>query len=181
MYLLESTQVVAEERDTVFEFFARPENLAQITPDWLDFHILTPSPIPMRLGTLIDYRIGLGGLPMHWRTYISSHEPPCVFVDEQLAGPYAFWHHTHRFEEVPGGTRLIDHVRYLPPLGILGRLAHGLLIRRQLKRIFSYRQAVIANRFGELADQPPTLSIKRLDAEAADGRLPAERIAGGQT
>ena len=181
MYLLETIQHVAEERDKVFEFFARPENLAQLTPGWLDFRILTPSPIPMDRGTVIDYRIGLGGVPMRWRTLIADYEPPCIFIDEQLDGPYAVWHHTHRFETVPGGTRLVDRVRYLPPLGILGRLAHGLLIRRQLTRIFSYRQEVIAARFGGRVDEPSSLSITRLDAENIDGRLAPERLENGQT
>lgn len=162
MYRLSARQTVPTPRDEVFEFFARPENLGRITPDWLDFRILTPSPVPMRQGAIIDYRIGLGGLPTRWRTIISTHEPPLRFVDEQLRGPYDFWHHTHEFEPVEGGTLLIDRVIYDPPFGPLGRIAHGLLIRGQLMRIFTHRHRVIAERFGEMEGAPSVLTIERI-------------------
>ena len=158
MYLLETQQLVATRRDTVFPFFARPENLAAITPPWLDFAILTPSPIPMRVGALIDYSIRLGPLPTRWRTMISTLDAPRMFVDEQLMGPYSFWHHTHGFEERAEGTLLTDQVRYLPPLGPLGRLAHGMLIRHSLLRIFRHRRAFIAERFGEIQGSDPRIS-----------------------
>lgn len=162
MYQLTARQAVPAARDEVFDFFARPENLGRITPEWLSFRILTPSPVPMRQGGIIDYRIGLGGLPTRWRSIISTYEPPLRFVDEQLRGPYDYWHHTHDFEEVPGGTLLLDRVVYAPPFGPLGRLAHALLIRRQLQRIFAHRHRVIAGRFGAGADSP-SLEIGRID------------------
>lgn len=166
MYQLSARQTVPVARDEVFDFFARPENLGRITPSWLDFRILTPSPVPMRQGAIIDYRIGLGGMPTRWRTVISTHEPPERFVDEQLRGPYDFWHHTHEFETVPGGTLLRDRVVYDPPFGILGRIAHALLIRRQLERIFTHRHRVIAERFGAIEGDSPQLEIVRLDVSA---------------
>jgi ligand-binding SRPBCC domain-containing protein len=140
-------QRVAAPRDEVFAFFARPENLAVITPPWLGFTILTPSPVPMRTGALIDYQISLGPLPLHWRTLITEHAPPFRFVDEQLAGPYSFWHHTHEFEVADGGTLIRDRVRYVLPLGALGRLVHALVVRRQLASIFRHRERVIADLF----------------------------------
>ena len=148
MYLLKTSQLVSADLDTVFSFFAKPENLAAITPGWLDFQILTPSPIPMREGAVIDYQIGLGPIPTRWRTMITTFQPPGLFVGEQLDGPYSFWHHTHRFEETAGGTLLHDEVRYLLPLGPLGRMAHGLVIKAQLKRIFEHRHRFIAEKFG---------------------------------
>ena len=99
-------------RTEVFHFFAEARNLENITPPWLKFEVLTPAPIEMRPGTLIDYRIRVHGLPISWRTEITEWQPPHHFVDVQLRGPYTLWHHTHTFEERDGGTLCLDHVRY---------------------------------------------------------------------
>src|SRR5688572_24197584 len=90
--------------EEVFPFFGNAHNLDVLTPPWLHFEILTPPPIGMRVGALIDYRISLRGLPMTWRTRITVWEPNRRFVDEQLRGPYREWIHTHDFEHVAGGT-----------------------------------------------------------------------------
>lgn len=130
---------------SVFPFFADAKNLEQLTPDWLRFQILSPLPIEMRVGALIDYRIRLYKIPMRWRTLISAWEPPYRFVDEQIRGPYSLWWHEHTFVEQDGGTLLEDHVRYRAPLGFI---AHPLMVNRQLQRIFDYRTEVIRRLFG---------------------------------
>lgn len=139
------TQHVAKPLSEVFPFFAQADNLQRLTPTFLDFRILTPLPITMQVGTLIDYRIRLHGLPMRWRTRISAWQPPYRFADEQLSGPYSLWWHEHLFAEHQGGTLLTDRVVFKSPLALL---AHPLLVRRELARIFDYRHRIIAEHFG---------------------------------
>ena len=132
-------------RHEVFPFFAEARNLETLTPPWLKFIVLTPTPIVMRPGTLIDYRITVHGLPIRWRTKIAEWDPPQQFVDLQLRGPYTLWHHTHTFEERDGGTLCRDHVRYRPRGGAL---VHWLFVRRDVERIFQYRQQRLKAIFG---------------------------------
>ncbi len=147
IFTLEREQVIDRPRAEVFELFADAANLERITPRFLHFRITTPQPIVMGEGTLIDYRLSLFGLPFGWRTRIDRFEPTRCFVDSSVKGPYRLWEHTHTFSDVPGGTRMTDHVRYALPLGVLGVLAHGLVVRRTLARIFDYRARSIAEIF----------------------------------
>ena len=140
-------QYINKPLEVVFEFFSKPENLEMITPKSLSFNILTPTPIKMDKGSLIDYTIRLFGIPIHWRTLISDYEPPFRFVDQQIKGPYTFWHHTHTFKLVEGGVEIIDEVKYSLPLGWLGTLAHAIWVRKDLEEIFEYRKTVIQNSF----------------------------------
>lgn len=150
LYHLHREQVVPVERDEVFRFFEQPENLARITPPSMDFVILTPTPISMKEGAVIDYTVKALGARMHWRTLITDYEPPHKFVDVQIKGPYILWHHTHRFIAEGAHTRLIDDVRYALPFGPFGRMAHTLLVQRQLKQIFDHRHRVVADMFGSV-------------------------------
>jgi ligand-binding SRPBCC domain-containing protein len=151
IYLLEREQLVGKPPERVFPFFARPENLALITPPSLDFRLLTPSPVGMERGRTVDYTIRILGMPVRWRTLISEYDPPRQFVDEQLSGPYCFWHHTHSFEAQGDGTLIRDRVRYALPLFLIGLgrdLVHRLYVRRELEAIFDYRRDVFASLFG---------------------------------
>lgn len=128
----------------VFRFFEDARNLGRITPPWINFQIVNPEGIAMREGAEIDYIIRWQGLPMKWKTLITQYDPPRCFVDEQLRGPYSLWHHEHTFEETAEGVAIRDRVVYRLPLGPLGRIAHALMVKRQLLEIFRFRQAAIA-------------------------------------
>ena len=144
-YRLSRSLVVPKPIDEVFEFFGDARNLERLTPGFLNFKILTPQPIVMRPGAMIDYRISLRGLPMRWRSEITEWNPPYSFVDEQRKGPYKKWVHRHTFAEEDGGTRVSDHVEY-DVIG--GALVHALFVKKDLERIFNYRLSVL----GELFD-----------------------------
>ena len=146
-YVLEREQIVKRPVDEVFSFFAEAQNLERITPPFMAFKILTPMPMAVEEGSLIDYKIGLHGIPMKWRTRISVWEPGVRFVDEQLKGPYAKWHHLHEFHEHPEGTLCYDRVDYRLPFGPLGPIAHALNVKSTLKRIFDYRHEAIEEIF----------------------------------
>ncbi len=132
----------------VFGFFADAHNLECITPPWLGFRVITPQPIELRAGALIEYRLRLRGIPIAWLTRIEEWTPGVRFVDAQLSGPYALWHHTHDFEpDGAGGTLMRDTVRYALPFWPLGEIAHALVVRRDVAAIFAFRHAEVAQRF----------------------------------
>ena len=126
--------------ESVFPFFADARNLEAITPPLLRFRIVTPEPITMRVGALILYRLRVHGVSVNWLTSIQDWDPPHRFVDQQIRGPYALWHHTHEFEPTGDGETIMrDTVRYAIGFGAFGELAHRLLVRRDLEGIFDFR------------------------------------------
>jgi len=127
--------------DEAFAFFSNAANLERLTPPWVNFRIRTPLPIQMREGALIDYRISIYGVPLPWRTRIDVWEPGVRFVDRQVAGPYRWWRHEHLFEVHPQGTRVIDQVDYAPRAAALS----SWLVRRDVGRIFAFRQGALAS------------------------------------
>jgi ligand-binding SRPBCC domain-containing protein len=151
-YRLVRTQRVRAPLDDVFAFFSEAENLDALTPPFLRFRILTPTPIVMREGARIEYALSLFGIRFRWRTRITVWESGARFVDEQESGPYARWVHTHTFEADGDTTVIRDVVDYALPLGPVGELAHALLIERTLARIFDFRHEATARRLGGAAD-----------------------------
>lgn len=142
------TLLIPRPLDEVFPFFAAARNLEQITPPWLQFEVLTPDPIDMGRGRLIDYRLKLHGVRLSWRTEIAEWEPPHRFVDRQLSGPYRLWYHVHTFEERDGGTLVTDQVDYTVPGGrLVGRAIDWLFVRKEVRAIFEFRAQALAQRF----------------------------------
>jgi len=147
MYTLRQSIRVPGTLDTVFEFFNRPENLEKLTPANLKFHILTPSPVCMHNGAVFDYTIGLMGFPMRWTSIITNYDPPHQFVDIQLKGPYAYWHHKHSFEAKGNDVEVTDEIHYEIGFSLFGSLLLRHLIQRQLNTIFAFREHVIKRLF----------------------------------
>ena len=144
-YTLEREQVIERPRGETFAFFSDAFNLERITPRFLRFQVLTPRPVEMKAGTLLEYRLSLLGIPFHWKSLIESWSPIDSFTDLQIKGPYSHWQHTHTFEELDSTRTLMrDRVNYQIPLGALGRIIHRIFIRRALKKIFDYRAKTIA-------------------------------------
>ncbi len=165
VFELTARAALARPRSEVFAFFGDAGNLEALTPPWLRFEIRTARPFAMRQGALIDYRLRLRGIPVSWRTEITCWEPPHRFVDEQLRGPYRRWVHEHTFEEAPDGTTLAgDRVRYAV-LG--GRLVHRLLVERDLRTIFAYREARMNELFGGCQVEP--LRIREVSSAGPAG------------
>ena len=147
-YRLDTWLWLPRARPEVFEFFANPQNLERITPSFLSFHVLTPTPVDMRRGTLIDYRVGMRGLPMRWRSEITTWDPPVRFADVQVRGPYKQWEHVHGFEERDGGTLVVDTVRYvLRGPGFVARAINRVLVVPDLTRIFTFRHLALQDIF----------------------------------
>jgi ligand-binding SRPBCC domain-containing protein len=159
MHVIERTQNLKAPLENVFRFFQRPENLERLTPPWLQFRILTPGPVRMRAGAIIDYSVRCHGLPIRWTAAIAEWDPPHGFVDLQLQGPYSFWHHQHEFTATTGGTRVVDRVHYELPYGVVGKVAHALLVKRDLERIFDFRHSRLGDLQTELESGQDTLSL----------------------
>ena len=151
--ILERTTIVEAPAETVWSFFSDPSNLAKITPPSMGFEIVSSPGRTLQAGDRIDYRIRIAGLPVRWRTLISEWDPPRSFTDEQEKGPYRRWINRHTFQPTDDGRVLVtDRVDYELPLGVVGRLAGGFLVRRQLRKIFDYRTEIIRREFASKRD-----------------------------
>jgi uncharacterized protein YbjT (DUF2867 family)/ligand-binding SRPBCC domain-containing protein len=156
---LHASQFIRRPIEEVFAFFAEPRNLARITPSSMGFEFRSDD-LEMREGLEIEYRLRpLFGVPVGWRTRIDAFDPPHGFRDVQLAGPYRRWEHSHAFHAVDGGTLVEDEINYELPLGPLGELGHGLLVRAELQRIFSHRARTIDSVFATPVHNPAPLTI----------------------
>jgi uncharacterized protein len=148
-FIFRAEQFVPRPLDEVFEFFSKAENLQELTPAWLHFRILSVDPSPVRKGTLIRYSLRWRIFPIYWTTEIIEWQTPHRFVDVQLKGPYKLWHHEHRFAAEGNGTRITDEVQYDLPFGFLGRIAHTLKVRNDVRQIFAYRTEAVDRLFGK--------------------------------
>jgi len=147
MYIFEQTQNINKSLDGVFELFSKPENLQKITPNWLKFEIKPNSDKIMKENAEFFYKIKFHHLPLNWKTMITKYEPPYLFVDEQVKGPYKKWIHTHTFEEVNGFTIMKDRVEYDLYGGIFKSIVHSAFVKNSIMEIFNFRRKIIAEVF----------------------------------
>jgi ligand-binding SRPBCC domain-containing protein len=136
-YQLEMTQLLPAGRAKVFDFFSDAFQIAAITPPWLNFSVVTPAPIEMKVGALIDYTARIYGIRVSGQTKVTEWEPEEWFVDEQVKGPYRYLRHEHTFEVDGECTLVRDRLIYRVPLGAL---AQRLIVKRKLESIFEYRR-----------------------------------------
>ncbi len=152
-YQLKTEQLIPISLDKAWDFFSSPLNLAKITPKEMKFVVTSDYQADTKMyeGMIITYKISpLLGIKMDWMTEITHVRDGQYFVDEQRFGPYALWHHEHHFKEVEGGVKMNDILTYAIPYGPIGRLTNSVLVGRQVKKIFSYREKAIIEMFGTL-------------------------------
>lgn len=154
-HVLEREHWVPADIERVFEFFSDAHNLERLTPPYMRFRVLDVEPAPIQQGTRCRYKLRVRGVPMRWRSVIENWSEPKKFVDRQLSGPYAYWHHTHVFSERDGGTLMVDRVLYRLPLGALGDLVAGPVVKGDLDAIFDHRYKVIEREFGATSAPQP--------------------------
>ena len=151
-FQLVQTQDLPITLEEAWGFFSNPKNLARITPPSLGFVVTSQPPEDISEGLTITYTVKpLFGVPVKWVSLIREVQEPYQFVDQQLKGPYAHWHHLHRFTKILGGVRVEDKVTYALPMGFLGVMVHPFLVTPRLKEIFEFRRITLINHFGEIA------------------------------
>ena len=150
IYTLHKKQQLPISIETAWKFLSDPKNLKTITPDYMSFNILSGADREMYAGQIIQYIVTpVLGIKTKWVTEITHIEDKKYFVDEQRFGPYALWHHKHFIKEIDGGVEMEDIIDYKIPLGVLGQLAHPILVKPKLNEIFNYRQKKLIELFGE--------------------------------
>ena len=147
-YSLHQEQFIATDLTSAWEFFSRPENLGKLTPPDVGFEIVHNDSEVMHEGQIIVYKIRvLPLIKLSWVTEITHVEAENKFIDNQRVGPYSLWHHTHTFEKVEGGVLMKDDIHYALPMGIFGKIAHLLFVRKKLESIFNFRKGAVEDLF----------------------------------
>ena len=149
LHTLQTTQFIKSDINTVWEFMSSPKNLATITPDYMQFEVISElGEGNMYAGQIIEYYVRpLLGIKLHWVTEITHVKNKEYFVDEQRFGPYKFWHHKHFLKETSQGVEMYDLVHYQLPLGLIGKLGNEILVKKQLQHVFDYRFKVVEKLF----------------------------------
>jgi ligand-binding SRPBCC domain-containing protein len=149
IYTLHKSQKLPISLDTAWEFLCNPANLSKLTPSEMNMKIISGADRPMYAGQVLQYTVTpVAGIKTKWVSEITQFEDKKYFVDVQLYGPYAFWHHKHFIHEIDGGVEMEDVIDYKVPLGLLGQLVHPILVKPKLEEIFNYRKTQLEALFG---------------------------------
>ncbi|MCI5056317.1 MAG: SRPBCC family protein [Flavobacteriales bacterium] len=150
VFNLKREQHLPIDLDEAWDFFSTPRNLEQMTPKDMGFQVLTTDNLDrMYPGQVIEYKIRpMFNIPVYWMTEITHVRDKSFFVDEQRFGPYAFWHHQHKFETTSQGVLMTDILHFKVPGGFLGKMLLGGFIHRKVQEIFDYRFKYLEKKFG---------------------------------
>lgn len=160
LYQLHSKQALPISKGDAWNFLSDPNNLKVITPNHMGFNILSGADRQMFPGQIIQYKVSpFPGYTTKWVTEITHVRVGEYFVDEQRFGPYALWHHKHFIKEISDGVEMEDIIDYKIPFGVLGQLAHGLFVKKQLLEIFRYREGRLTELFGKIEHIPNQLTL----------------------
>lgn len=150
IYTLHQKQKLPISLNKAWEFLCNPANLSKLTPKEMNMTIISDADRPMYAGQVLQYSVTpLAGIKTKWVSEITQYEDRKYFVDVQLFGPYAFWHHKHFVHEIEGGVEMEDIIDYKVPFGILGQILYPVLVKPKLEAIFSYRRKQMENIFGK--------------------------------
>ncbi|WP_300436490.1 SRPBCC family protein [Christiangramia sp.] len=164
LYTLNSVQKLPISQEEAWQFLSDPRNLKTITPDYMGFEIVSGGDRPMFPGQIIQYLVTpMSGIKTRWVTEITQLKEGEYFVDEQRFGPYALWHHKHFIKAIPGGVEMEDIIDYKLPFGILGQLAHPILVKSKLKEIFEYRRQKLIDLFGDYQEDTSKFQTLKQD------------------
>lgn len=154
VYSIKTVQKIPISLETAWDFFSKPDNLKEITPQNLGFNIVSKHHgTKMYAGQIIEYTVRpILGIPLYWMTEITHVADHQYFVDEQRFGPYTMWHHQHHFKAIEGGVEMTDIVHYKLPLWFLGDIANTIMVKSQLRGIFNHRYKAVDERFGSFKD-----------------------------
>jgi len=161
VYSLKSVQRIPVGVEELWDFFSSPKNLPELTPKELGFKIISKHHgASIYEGQVIEYKVSpLFGISLYWMTEITHVDPLKYFVDEQRYGPYSMWHHQHHFTAIEGGVEMKDIVHYKNPFWVLGDIANGIIVKKKLREIFSYRYEQVEKKFGKWPGQAMVLEM----------------------
>lgn len=163
LYQLRSKQILPISMEKAWEFLSNPKNLQIITPSHMGFHILSGADKSMYPGQIIHYLVKpFPFVTTKWVTEITHVKEGSYFVDEQRFGPYALWHHKHFLKQVEDGVEMEDVIDYKLPFGVLGKWVHPFLVKKQLLKIFIYREKKLSSLFGKVQGKTNLLTINAI-------------------
>lgn len=97
----------------------------------------------IELGEEVTWRARHVGIVQHFTSRITAFDRPRHFRDEMQRGAFRSFVHDHFFEVEGAGTKMVDVLVFAAPLGVPGRIAEALFLRRYLTRLLRDRAAVL--------------------------------------